>query len=242
MSKIFFAISTLILTSQCYALENPFDHVSAGLHISNAGEGLYGDEDAREGLGAYLDASWNFYDQLFIQARYDESSLEGAERQTSNASSQYSGKEHFASANQYIGLGYFLSLGRFKPYAAVGWSDFKTSRRYFTNEEYDSMNPQDYVAVTDEVNRFEDGMSLELGSVVSLSDNDRLNIFYNLSYFEEEGKDIYKHEIHLNNDYYFSNHWALNTNFVYRELKFADFDLEKKANDNIFQIGATYSF
>ena len=104
------------------------------------------------------------------------------------------------------------------------------------------MNPQDYVAVTDEVNRFEDGMSLELGSVVSLSDNDRLNIFYNLSYFEEEGKDIYKHEIHLNNDYYFSNHWALNTNFIYRELKFADFDLDKKANDNIFQIGATYSF
>ena len=51
MSKIFFAISTLILTSQCYALENPFNHVSAGLHISNAGEGLYGDEDLQEGGG-----------------------------------------------------------------------------------------------------------------------------------------------------------------------------------------------
>jgi len=239
MKKALLSIMTasVMMAAPLASANNDFTYISTGLQFGKADNELFGDEKTESELGAFFDASWNFYDNLFASYSISYNSYDGeswTHKWSLNPNESYTetGKNYFSTTKQYYSLGYFIPMnGRFTPYVSLGYVDYKFSLyRYDVGSS--SSAPATFYSETDTVG----GAAGEVGTYIQIADNYKMKFSYNYASLKDNSTKVDINEFYFGNDYAFADNWSAVANISYRDISTLN------ANEISTQVGVKYSF
>lgn len=237
MKKILLSIITVstILAAPLASANNDFNYVSTGLQFGKADNALFNDEQVESAVGAFFDASWNFYDNVFASYSISYSSFDGEGWATAwtngTSSGSESGQDYFSTTKQYYSVGYFVPMNRFTPYVSLGYADYKLAGSVY---EF-SMQPGPGT-----IEKYSDtigGAAGEVGTHIQVTKNYKMKFSYNYAALEDNsGVKIKINEFYFGNDYAFAENWSAVANVSYRDIGTIN------TNEISTQIGVKYNF
>ncbi|MUL08882.1 outer membrane beta-barrel protein [Aliivibrio fischeri] len=228
-------MSAAVMISSLANANDDFSYVSTGLQMGRADNALLNDNQTESGVGAYLDASWNFYDNFFANYSISYNSYDGESWQHSwtngTSSGSESGQEYFSTTRQYYSLGYFVPLGKFTPYLSLGVVSYEISGN---EHESNQGAPGTTISYREKISGV---AAQEIGTYYQATENYKIKLSYNHSAMKYSDVKFAINEFYFGNDYAFSNSWAMVGNISYR-----DFGGDLETNEVSTQVGVKYSF
>ncbi|QUM74999.1 outer membrane beta-barrel protein [Moritella sp. 24] len=214
--------------------DSNFTYVSTGLQFGKADNALFRDNQTESALGAFFDASWNFYDNVFASYSISYSSFDGKEWSHSwynggNYGSE-SGQDYFSTTRQYYSLSYFIPMNKFTPYISLGYVDYKLSGS--TYESSGQASPGTIDDYSDTVG----GAAGEIGTYFQVTAHYKMKFSYNYAALEDDGAKVNINEFYFGNDYAFSDNWSAVANISYRDIATIN------TNEISTQFGVKYNF
>ena len=236
MKKILLSIITVstILAAPLASANNDFTYVSTGLQFGKADNALFRDNQTESAVGAFFDASWNFYDNVFASYSISYSSFdgEGWERAWTDGSNSgtESGQDYFSTTRQYYSVGYFVPMNKFTPYVSLGYVDYKLS-----GSEHE-FSTQPAPGITTKYDDTIGGAAGEIGTYLQVTKNYKMKFSYNYAALEDDGAKVKINEFYFGNDYAFADNWSAVANISYRDIGTTNI------NEISTQIGVKYNF
>lgn len=236
MKKVLLSIMTgsLIMAAPLANANNDFTYISTGLQFGKADDALLRDNQTESALGAFFDASWNFYDNVFASYSISYSSFDGKEwaRAWNNntSSGSESGQDYFSTTKQYYSLGYFMPMNKFTPYVSLGYADYKLAGSVY------EFSVQPGPGTIDKYSDKIGGAAGEIGTYIQVTKNYKMKFSYNYAALEESGVKVKINEVYFGNDYAFSDNWSAVANISYRDIDTIN------SNEISTQFGVKYNF
>lgn len=236
MKKVILSIMTgsAMMIAPLASANNDFTYVSTGLQFGKADEALVREQNVDSSVGAFFDASWNFYDNVFASYSISYNSYDGQSWSRSWASGTNSGSEsgqdYFSTTRQYYSLGYFIPMNKFTPYVSLGYVDYKLSGSIY------SQSSQLAPGTIDDYSDTVGGAAGEVGTYIQITENYKMKFSYNYASLEDNGAKVDISEFYFGNDYAFADNWSAVANVSYRDIGTLN------TNEISTQVGVKYSF